>query len=148
MIDLDDIRAAAAVIASEAVVTPIQHADVLDQQVGATILGKDESQQRAGSFKFRGAFHRLSLIPAADRHLGVVAVSSGNHGAAVACAAAILGVPATVHIPDDVAPAKRALIEQFGADIVTFDRMTPVSRSPQVILFGLHSPRRSPTGWR
>lgn len=125
MIGLDDIRAAAAVIASEAVVTPVLRSDVLDERVGATIVGKDESQQRAGSFKFRGAFHRLSLIPAEDRELGVVAVSSGNHGAAVACAAAILGVPATVHIPDDVAPAKRGLIERFGATIVTFDRMTP-----------------------
>jgi threonine dehydratase len=125
MIALDDIRRAAAVIAREAIVTPIQHSDVLDHRVGATVLGKDESQQRAGSFKFRGAFHRLSLIPATDRDLGVVAVSSGNHGAAVACAAALLGIPATVHIPDDVAPAKRTLIEHFGATIVTFDRMTP-----------------------
>jgi threonine dehydratase len=125
MIGLDDIRRAAAVIAGEAIVTPIQRSDVLDQWVGATLVGKDESQQRAGSFKFRGAFHRLSLIPAEDRHLGVVAVSSGNHGAAVACAAAILDMSATIHIPDDVAPAKRSLIERFGADIVTFDRMTP-----------------------
>ena len=67
MIDIDDIRRAAAVIAGEAIVTPIQRSDVLDQWVGATLLGKDESQQRAGSFKFRGAFHRLSLIPAEDR---------------------------------------------------------------------------------
>ena len=125
MIPIDAIRRAADVIASEAIRTPIVRSDELDALLGATVLGKDESRQRAGSFKFRGAFHRLSTIPARDRHLGVVAVSSGNHGAAVACAAQILGIEATVHVPADVAAAKRALIEQFGARIVTFDRATP-----------------------
>jgi len=125
VIPLDDIRSAAAVIAPEAVRTPVVRADELDGLVGATVLGKDESQQRAGSFKFRGAFHRLAAIPLPERSLGVVAVSSGNHGAAVACAAAQLGIDATVHVPADVAPAKRALIERFGARIVTFERSTP-----------------------
>lgn len=125
MIPLDEIRAAASVIAAESVRTPIVRSDELDAVVGATVFGKDESRQRAGSFKFRGAFNRLSAIPLDERHLGVVALSSGNHGAAVACAAQILGIMATVHIPADVAPAKRALIEEFGARIVTFDRSTP-----------------------
>jgi threonine dehydratase len=125
VIPLDDIRAAAAVIAREAVVTPIVRADALDELAGACVLGKDESQQRAGSFKFRGAFHRLAAIPLGERPLGVVAVSSGNHGAAVACAAQLLGIDATVHVPADVAAAKRSLIEEFGARIVTFDRSTP-----------------------
>ncbi len=125
MIPLDDIRRAAAAISGEAVVTPIVRSDELDATVGATVFGKDESRQRAGAFKFRGAFHRLSAIPADERHLGVVAVSSGNHGAAVACAAQLLDMDATVHVPADVAAAKRTLIEQFGARIVTFDRSTP-----------------------
>jgi threonine dehydratase len=124
VIPLDEIRAAADVIAPEAVVTPVVRSARLDSLTGATVLGKDESQQRAGSFKFRGAFHRLSRIPLDERDRGVVAVSSGNHGAAVACAASILGIEATLHVPTDVAPAKRALIEQFGARIVTFDRST------------------------
>ncbi len=125
MIPLDEIRAAAKTIALEAVRTPVVRSDELDALVGATLFGKDESQQRAGSFKFRGAFNRLSAIPLGERSLGVVAVSSGNHGAAVACAAQILGIDATVHVPADVASAKRALIEQFGARIVEFDRSTP-----------------------
>jgi len=125
MIPLDEIRFAAAVIAPEAVRTPVVRSDQLDAVVGATVFGKDESRQRAGSFKFRGAFNRLSAIPDDERLLGVVAVSSGNHGAAVACAAQILGIEATVHIPADVAPAKRALIERFGARIVLFERSTP-----------------------
>ena len=125
MIPLDDIRTAAATIAGEAVRTPLVRSDALDSRTGATVYGKDESLQRAGSFKFRGAFNRLSTIPESTRHLGVVAVSSGNHGAAVACAAQILGMEATVHIPADVATAKRSLIEEFGARIVTFERSTP-----------------------
>ena len=125
MIPLDEIRAAAAAIAGEAVLTPVLRSDELDVLAGATVLAKDESRQRTGSFKFRGAFTRVSAIPLDERHLGVVAVSSGNHGAAVACAAEILGIEATVHVPADVAPAKRALIEGFGARIVTFDRATP-----------------------
>lgn len=124
MISLDEIRAAAGAIAAEAVRTPMVRSDALDAVVGSAVYCKDESQQRAGSFKFRGAFNRLSAIPTAERHLGVVAVSSGNHGAAVACASQILGLAATIHVPTDVAPAKRALIERFGARIVTFDRAT------------------------
>ena len=125
MIPLDEIRAAARAIAPEAVRTPVVRSDELDALAGAAVYGKDESRQRAGSFKFRGAFNRVSAIPLGERSLGVVTVSSGNHGAAVACAAQILGINATVHIPDDVAAAKRALIEQFGAQIVTFERSTP-----------------------
>ena len=125
MIPIDDIRAAAATIDDQAVRTPVLRSDAIDELVGATVYGKDESQQRAGSFKFRGAFNRLSAIPESVRRLGVVAVSSGNHGAAVACAAQILGIEATVHVPADVAAAKRALIEAFGARIVTFERSTP-----------------------
>lgn len=120
-----EIRAAARAIASHAIVTPVLHAPALDEATGAEVHCKDESAQRAGSFKFRGAFHRLWTIPAGQRSAGVVAVSSGNHGAAVACAAHLLGMAATVHIPADCAPAKRALIEEFGATIVTFDRSTP-----------------------
>lgn len=122
MIDLEDIRAAARAIASAAVVTPVLRSDDLDALAGASVLAKDESQQRAGAFKFRGAFHRLVRIPVEDRERGVVAVSSGNHGAAVACAANLLGMHATIHVPEDVAVAKRDLIERFGADIVTFPR--------------------------
>ena len=125
MIPLDEIRAAATAIAGEAVTTPVLRSDELDALAGATVFAKDESRQRTGSFKFRGAFNRVSAIPLDERQHGVVAVSSGNHGAAVACAAEILGIEATVHVPADVAPAKRALIEGFGARIVTFDRATP-----------------------
>jgi threo-3-hydroxy-L-aspartate ammonia-lyase len=122
VIDLAEIRAAADRIADEAVVTPVLHSERLDALTGATVFAKDESRQRAGAFKFRGAYNRLAQIPESDRPRGVVAVSSGNHGAAVACAAQLLGMPATIHVPEDVPSAKRALIERCGATIVTFER--------------------------
>ncbi len=127
---LEHIRSAARVIAGQAVRTPVLTSATLDASIDAAVLAKDESAQRAGSFKFRGAFHRLSMIAPARRSAGVVAVSSGNHGAAVACAAELLGLPAVIHIPHDTAAAKRALIEGFGASIVTFDRATTDREAP------------------
>lgn len=129
-IRLDEIERAAEIIEDEAILTPAVHSAQLDELIGARVVCKVESLQRTGSFKFRGAFHRLSLIPEADRKLGVVAVSSGNHGAAVACAAQILGMNATIHIPADTPDAKRQLIESFDADIVTFDRSIPDREAP------------------
>ncbi len=123
-IPLEDLRAAAAVIAAEAVATPVVSDPAIDELIGATVHLKVEAEQRAGSFKFRGAFNRLSAIPLGDRDRGVVAVSSGNHGAAVACAGQILGIPVTVFIPEDAPSAKRALMERFEAEIVTFNRAT------------------------
>jgi threonine dehydratase len=129
-IGLDEIQMAAEIIDGEAIKTPALRSDEIDALVGARVIFKAESLQRTGSFKFRGAFHRLSLIPHVDRKLGVVAVSSGNHGAAVACAAQILGMNATIHIPNDVPAAKRLLIESFGAEIVTFDRAIADREAP------------------
>ena len=129
-IRLGEIERAAGIIANEAIQTPAVHSAQLDRIIGASVVCKVESLQRTGSFKFRGAFHRLSLIPETDRDQGVVAVSSGNHGAAVACAAQILGMKATIHIPIDTPDAKRQLIESFDADIVTFDRSIPDREAP------------------
>ena len=121
---LADIESAAETIAAEAQQTPVVTSPALDAEVGATVFCKVEGAQRAGSFKFRGAFNRLSHIPDEDRSRGVVAVSSGNHGAAVAVAARILDIPAVIFIPHDTPTAKRSLMEQAGAEVVTFDRMT------------------------
>ncbi len=129
-ITLDEVRAAAALITSEVVRTPVVSSSAMDELAGCQVFAKAESLQRVGSFKFRGAFHRLSLLSDDERKSGVVAVSSGNHGAAISCAAHILGIPATVHIPDDAPASKRRLIEQYGATIVTFPRSTPDREGP------------------
>jgi threonine dehydratase len=78
---------------------------------------KCENLQRMGAFKFRGAWNALSALPEARRRRGVVAYSSGNHAQAVALAARLFGVPATVVMPTTVTAAKRAGAERFGARV-------------------------------
>ncbi|WP_417770956.1 threonine ammonia-lyase [Stappia sp.] len=109
-------------IAGEAVLTPLISSAFLDELTGGRILLKAESLQRTGSFKFRGAFNRLSMIPEADQARGVVACSSGNHAQGVAEAARILGMPATIVMPADAPEAKLFRTRRSGAEIVTYDR--------------------------
>ena len=91
-----DIDAAAKAIAQYAVRTPLLSPPVLCERVGAKVFLKPEILQRTGSFKFRGAFNKLSSIPLDARKGGVVAFSSGNHAQGVAAAAKILNMPATI----------------------------------------------------
>ena len=98
------VRAAAERIKELIVRTPMLRNAALDRAVGATVLIKPEVLQRTGSFKLRGAANALLSLAPEVRAAGVVAYSSGNHGQAVACAAAALGVPATIVLPAD-APA-------------------------------------------
>lgn len=123
-VSIDDIRAAAERIRGEAVVTPVLRHPALDAAVGATVLIKPENLQRSGSFKFRGAFNRLNMIPAADRPRGVVACSSGNHAQGVAAGAQLLGMPATIVMPADAPAIKLERTRGFGAEVVTYDRAT------------------------
>ncbi len=83
-----------------------------------------ESLQRSGSFKFRGAYSRVSLLSPDVLRRGVVAYSSGNHAQAVALAASILESRAVIVMPEDAPPEKVAATRGYGAEIVTFDRYT------------------------
>ena len=96
-----DIDAAARVLAAFAVRTPLLSSPALDERVGTRVFLKPEMLQRTGSFKFRGAFNRMSSIPESARGGGVVAFSSGNHAQGVAAAARILNMPATIVMPAD-----------------------------------------------
>lgn len=124
------IERAAEVLATVVPPTPVLTSPALDARLGLTVFAKAEARQRAGAFKFRGAYNRLSQISESDRSLGVVAVSSGNHGAAVACSAQMLSMTATIFVPADVPDAKRQLIESFGGAIETFDRNLMVREGP------------------
>ncbi|MAG58813.1 MAG: hypothetical protein CMJ83_21195 [Planctomycetes bacterium] len=97
--------------------TPVLSSRTLNEIAGGTLYLKMESFQRTGAFKFRGAFHAVSRQLEAAREHGVVTGSSGNHGGALALAARILGVPATVVMPEDSAAVKIAAVEGFGATI-------------------------------
>jgi threonine dehydratase len=117
-----DIDAAARVVAPFAVRTPLLSSPVLNERVGAKVFLKPEMLQRTGSFKFRGAFNRLSAIPRDRFSGGVVAFSSGNHAQGVAAAAKILDMRATIVMPEDAPLTKRERTKAYGAEIVLYDR--------------------------
>jgi len=117
-----DIDLAANVVAPYAVRTPLLSFPVLDQAVGTRVFLKPEMLQRTGSFKFRGAFNKLSSIPQARRGGGVVAFSSGNHAQGVAAAAQILNMRATIVMPSDAPISKRERTKGYGAEVVLYDR--------------------------
>jgi threonine dehydratase len=129
LVTLRDLEAAARVLAPVAVRTPLLPADVLSDLVGGPVWIKPEMLQRGGAFKFRGAYNFLSRMDPDIRRRGVIAPSSGNHAQAVALAAKLFGVPATVVMPTTVTAAKRTGAERLGARVVlagttTADRMT------------------------
>ncbi len=117
-----DILAAAKRLAGKAVVTPLLESHALNARAGGRILIKPEILQRTGSFKFRGAYNRLGLIPAEDRAAGVVAFSSGNHAQGVAAAAALYGMPATIVMPADAPAIKIANTRGYGAAVELYER--------------------------
>jgi len=117
-----DIEAAAKRLYGVAVRTPLINAPVLDDLLGARVFLKAETLQRTGSFKFRGAFNKISLIPQARRSAGAVAYSSGNHAQGVAAAARLLGLPATIVMPSDAPRLKRERTLALGAEVVLYDR--------------------------
>jgi threonine dehydratase len=117
-----DVQAAAKRIAGHAVYTPLLGSPSLDAKLGGRLLIKAEPLQRTGSFKFRGAYNKISQIPAADRAKGVVAYSSGNHAQGVAAAATMLGLPSWIIMPADAPAIKIARTKEFGATVVPYDR--------------------------
>jgi threonine dehydratase len=117
-----DVDAAAARLAGVALRTPLVVSPVLDAITGGRVFLKAETLQRTGSFKFRGAYNKLSSIPQALRAGGVVAYSSGNHAQGVAAAAKLLGMPAVIVMPGDAPSAKRERTVALGAEVVLYDR--------------------------
>ncbi len=117
---LADVRAAAQRLSGVAHRTPMVTSRTLDARCGAAVFLKCENLQRMGAFKFRGAYNRLAQLSAAERERGVVAFSSGNHAQGVALAAQLLGIPATIVMPENAPAAKRAATLEYGAEIVFY----------------------------
>ncbi len=117
-----DVAAAAGRIAGHAHRTPVLTSATADAETGASLYFKCENLQRMGAFKFRGAYNALACLDPAQRRAGVVAFSSGNHAQAVALAARLLGVPATIVMPHDAPAAKVAATRGYGGRIVGYDR--------------------------
>ena len=121
-ITLENVRQAAQRLAGVAHRTPVVTSRTLDDRAGARVFLKCENFQRMGAFKFRGAYNRLVQLDAAQRKGGVVAFSSGNHAQGVALAAKILGIPATIVMPEDAPKSKVEATRGYGAEIVFYDR--------------------------
>ena len=122
MIELADVEAAAQRLAGVANRTPVFTSRTLDAIVDARVHVKAESFQRGGAFKFRGAYNKISSLPAEALERGVLAYSSGNHAQAVAIAAQLLGTRATIVMPEDAPAAKVDATRGYGAEIVPYDR--------------------------
>jgi len=120
----DDVLDAAARLEGLAVKTPLIRHDVLDETVGGKVWIKAESLQRTGSFKFRGAYNRISRLNADERTRGVVAFSSGNHAQGVASAASMMKTPAVIVMPKDAPAAKIEGTRTLGGEVILYDRWT------------------------
>ncbi len=123
-ISIDDVRSAAKQIAGTAVRTPLIENIKLNEIADGRVFVKTENLQHTGSFKFRGAYNRLSRLNDAEKAKGVLAFSSGNHAQGVARAAALLGIDATIVMPEDAPALKLEATRGYGAKVVLYDRYT------------------------
>jgi threo-3-hydroxy-L-aspartate ammonia-lyase len=120
----DDVVQAAGRIAGVANRTPVLTSRTVDGAFGAQVYFKCENMQRMGAFKFRGAYNALMKFTPEQRRAGVVAFSSGNHAQAIALSAKLLGIPATIVMPQDAPAAKVAATRGYGGNVVLYDRYT------------------------
>ncbi|MGB6106181.1 MAG: threo-3-hydroxy-L-aspartate ammonia-lyase [Pusillimonas sp.] len=120
----DDVVQASRTLDGVAHRTPVLTSSTIDAQLGAQVFFKCENLQRIGAFKFRGGYNALSRLGEAQRQAGVIAFSSGNHAQAVALAARLLGIQATIVMPRDAPAAKKAATQAYGARVVEYDRQT------------------------
>lgn len=115
-----DVEAAAQRLAGVAHPTPVLTSRTVNQQTGAQVFFKCENFQRIGAFKFRGAYNALSQLSDEQKRRGVIAYSSGNHAQAVALAGQLLGIKATIVMPNDAPAIKLAATRGYGAEVVLY----------------------------
>jgi threonine dehydratase len=119
---LADVIDAAAQLRGQAVITPVLESEALNALAGGRLLCKAEALQKTGSYKFRGAYNRLSRLDADARQRGIVAFSTGNFGQGVATAARMLGISATIIVPQDAPAVKVHNARAQGAEVLFYDR--------------------------
>jgi threonine dehydratase len=117
-----DIQDAARQIAGVAHRTPVVTSRTLNDRTGAQLHFKCENLQRAGAFKFRGAYNAMSRLSPDERRRGVLTFSSGNHAQAVALAGRLLDIPRVIVMPTDAPAVKRQATEEYGGEVVLYDR--------------------------
>jgi threo-3-hydroxy-L-aspartate ammonia-lyase len=119
-----DVESAAQQIAGAAHRTPVATSRTVNTRTGAEVFFKCENLQRAGAFKFRGAYNALSRLSTDQRKRGVVTFSSGNHAQAIALAGQLLDIPRVIVMPSDAPAVKRTATEGYGGEVVLYDRDT------------------------
>ena len=117
----EQIKQASDRLRTHANLTPIMLSRTLNSLTGANVFLKCENYQRVGAFKFRGAFNAISQLSDADKQKGVITYSSGNHAQAVSLVCNLLGIDATVVMPQNAPKIKRAATEAYGAAIIEYD---------------------------
>lgn len=121
LVDYDDVASARARLDGVVHRTPVLTSRTVDEQVQASVFFKCENLQRTGAFKIRGGYNALSQLPPAQKERGVLTYSSGNHAQAVALAGRLLGIPATIIMPENAPAVKLEATRGYGADIITYD---------------------------
>ena len=114
---IDSVKSAYERIHSHVVCTPLLHSKAFSDRYACEVFFKLESLQHTGSFKLRGAFNKLMSLPPGALSAGVVAASSGNHGAAVSFCLAQLGAQGVVYVPKNTSTVKTAAIRRYGAEV-------------------------------
>src|SRR5690242_3693337 len=117
-VTLEDVEAAGRLLRGVVRRTPVVRSRALSDRLGGPVHLKCENLQRAGSFKIRGAYTRMSRLSAAEKAGGVVAASAGNHAQGVALAARLLGIPARVYMPVGAPLPKLDATRGYGAEVV------------------------------
>jgi threonine dehydratase len=120
-VDYADVAAAAARLDGVVHRTPVLTSRTFNERVGADVYFKCENFQRTGAFKIRGGYNTLAQLPAAQKERGVLTYSSGNHAQAVALAGDLLGIPATIIMPEDAPQVKLDATRGYGAEIIPYD---------------------------
>ena len=116
------VRDAAENLSDIVVRTPLLESYALNEKLGARFFLKCETLQHTGSFKFRGAYNTISRLAEEQKASGVFAYSSGNHAQGVALSAKMLGIKATILMPEDTPSVKLDNTRGYGAKVVTYDR--------------------------
>lgn len=117
-----DLEAAAETIRGHAHRTPVLTSRTIDGKTGGSVFFKCENFQRAGAFKFRGAFNALSRLSPDERRRGVLTFSSGNHAQAIALSGRLLSIPTLVVMPNDAPEVKVRATREYGAEVVLYDK--------------------------
>src|SRR5712664_1066326 len=116
-----DVVSASERIRGHAIRTPVMTSRTVNKEFDADVFFKCENFQRAGAFKFRGAYNALSRLSPDERRRGVITFSSGNHAQAIALAGQVLDIPRVIVMPADAPAVKRHATQGYGGEVVLYD---------------------------